>query len=69
MNSMIPHIEFFIGGFVGLIVWAIRLEGKVQFTEQKVEKLFHLEEKISDIRESLARIEGELRLRKDKAIN
>ena len=47
-------------GFVALIVWAIRLEGKIVYTEKNVEKLFHLEEKISDIRESLARIEGQL---------
>lgn len=54
-------------GFIGLIVWFIRLEGKVTYTEQKVDKLFHLEEKISaikesisEVRESLARIEGQM---------
>ncbi len=59
------NVEFLVMGFVGLIVWFIRLEGKVTYTEQKVDKLFHLEEKISDIRESLARIEGQLGLNKD----
>lgn len=65
MSEIALHIEFIVGGFVALIVWAIRLEGKVQYTEQKVDKLFHLEEKIGAIRESLARIEGQLGISKE----
>lgn len=65
MSSIALHIEFIVGGFVALIVWAIRLEGKVKYTEEKVDKLFHLEEKISEIRESLARIEGQLGISKE----
>lgn len=65
MNTLFPHAEFIVCGFVALIVWAIRLEGKVKYTEEKVDKLFHLEEKISEIRESLARIEGQLGISKE----
>lgn len=65
MSGMAIPLEWVVGGFVTLIVWAIRLEGKVNFTEQKVDKLFHLEEKISEIRESLARIEGQLGITKE----
>ena len=59
------HIEFVITAFLALVVWSIRLEGRVNNAEEKIQLVGSLQEKISEIRESLARIEGQLRLSKD----
>lgn len=66
MITFSEHLEFILAGFIALIVWAIRLEGKVKFNEEKVNKVFSLEEKIGKIRESLARIEGQLGIRSEQ---
>jgi len=60
MPQIANDILAYMTGFLGLVVWGIRLEGKVKNTEEKVDKLYHLEDRISDIRDSLARIEGRL---------
>lgn len=58
---------------VGVIVWLVRLEGKTNQTEKRVEILqtkhdaldSKTVEQLAQVRESLARIEGALGVRKD----
>lgn len=76
MTFITEHIEFIIGGFFALIVWSMRLEGRVNYTEksidklylyndQKLKKLSDMDLNITEIKESVARIEGRLGIGKE----
>lgn len=64
LNSYWP----FLTAFISLIVWSVRLEGKVAFAQKEISELkikhdsldSQLVEKISTIEKTLARIEGRL---------
>lgn len=64
-TEIFSNLWLLVTAIVGAIVWAIRLEGKLKYTEEKVNRLLSFEEKISEIRESLARIEGQLGIKRE----
>lgn len=57
-----------VGGFIAVVVWLIRLEGKANYTERAVEKLEvkhdaldnKIVDKLSEIEKSLAKIQGRM---------
>jgi hypothetical protein len=56
MVEYLPHV-----GLLGVVVWAIRLEGRVNTGEAlAVERNTHYTERDTDIRERLTRIEDKL---------
>lgn len=64
-TDFLSNLWLLVTAIVGVIVWAIRLEGKLKYTEEKVNRLLFFEEKISEVRESLARIEGHLGIKRE----
>lgn len=63
-----------VGALIGLIVWLVRLEGKATNSEKQLDALqikhesldSKVVEQLSDVRESLARIEGALGVHYEK---
>lgn len=81
---MFDHIEAFgimAGGFLALVIWGIRLEGKVLNSEKRLDvaeaRITHnenqieniesgLSKELNEVKQSLARIEGYLKARCDQ---
>lgn len=60
MNDLIQYYPV-IAGFIALIVWAIRLEGKIGAQEKEIQAFAQIMGKLSEIAERLSFIEGSLK--------
>lgn len=65
MNLAIPVPTFndlwlLAGAIFASFAWCVRLEAKVMYMAESKEKLSNMEKKLSEISESLARLEGKL---------
>ena len=74
IQALRDHLEI-IATCVGFIVWLVRLEGKVKYTEQSVSELTikhnsldsELVKKLASLETSIARIEGYLKAKNEGA--
>jgi hypothetical protein len=72
MEALESHWQV-ITGIIGLIVWLVRLEGKTLNNEKRIDHLDQqvntmegaLVKELSDVKQSLARIEGYLQATKE----
>lgn len=62
MNELVQYYPMIVG-FIALIVWAIRLEGKISAQEKEIAAFSQIMNKLSDIAEKVAYIEGNLKAR------
>lgn len=60
MSELVQYYPI-IAGFIAVVVWSIRLEGKIAAQEKEIQAFSQIMTKLSEIAERLSFIEGNLK--------